>query len=373
MHREAEKIDTAIIHAAKTALKKSASQWHMENWCPEIIEAGLALKFWRVMLSMLKTDMDHTQVLMKLCKRLPTLPNGPDQVTVCEAEVHLANARKHVKILKKNAVQARETFLEELATFRKGEGNREVAAIIEEIRRSEKRKKGYATLRRLLKPATTHQGSLSSIKVPTGDGGYTLITDATKIEEILIERNQLHYAQAQETPFGHQPLLSLLGEDGTNNVSQSILQSSFQYFPMLPNLTAKRFVEHLQCNAHIPIMASIYPFEAFKNGLKRWPEKTSTSPSGRDLSQYKSLLLEIPEDPSMGDKLLRIQHACQQVALERQVPFERWCQDLEVMLEKLPGNPLLHKLHIICLYEADWNLLIKYFWAHKLVAHCEQF
>jgi hypothetical protein len=35
-------------------------------------------------------------------------------------------------------------------------------------------------------------------------------------------------------------------------------------------------------------------------------------------------------------------------------------------LEKLPGRPLLEKLRVIHLYEADWNLLLKYFIAYKL-------
>jgi hypothetical protein len=37
------------------------------------------------------------------------------------------------------------------------------------------------------------------------------------------------------------------------------------------------------------------------------------------------------------------------------------------MLEKEPGNPIINRLRIICLYEADYNLYLKIMWAHRLV------
>jgi hypothetical protein len=35
-------------------------------------------------------------------------------------------------------------------------------------------------------------------------------------------------------------------------------------------------------------------------------------------------------------------------------------------IEKLPGRPLLEKLRVIHIYEADWNLILKYFISYRL-------
>jgi hypothetical protein len=44
-----------------------------------------------------------------------------------------------------------------------------------------------------------------------------------------------------------------------------------------------------------------------------------------------------------------------------------------LLIEKIPGKPLIEKLRVIHIYEADWNLILKYFVAHKLTkSACHQ-
>jgi hypothetical protein len=42
------------------------------------------------------------------------------------------------------------------------------------------------------------------------------------------------------------------------------------------------------------------------------------------------------------------------------------------MIEKEPGNPRIHRLRVIHLYEADYNLILGVFWARKLVPTAEK-
>ncbi len=43
------------------------------------------------------------------------------------------------------------------------------------------------------------------------------------------------------------------------------------------------------------------------------------------------------------------------------------------MLEKDPGRPSINRLRIIHLFEADYNLFLKHFWACRLVQRGEEF
>ena len=43
------------------------------------------------------------------------------------------------------------------------------------------------------------------------------------------------------------------------------------------------------------------------------------------------------------------------------------------MIEKIPGNTKINKLRLINIYQADYNLIRKYFWPHKATHHAEQF
>jgi hypothetical protein len=47
----------------------------------------------------------------------------------------------------------------------------------------------------------------------------------------------------------------------------------------------------------------IFSFDDFKDAMRRWKESTSTSPSGRHLGHYISLLTKIGDDTDeLGEK-----------------------------------------------------------------------
>jgi hypothetical protein len=47
--------------------------------------------------------------------------------------------------------------------------------------------------------------------------------------------------------------------------------------------------------------------------------------------------------------------------------YERWKTAHNFFLEKIPGNPLVEKLRVIHIYEADWNIILKYYLTHKVL------
>ena len=60
------------------------------------------------------------------------------------------------------------------------------------------------------------------------------------------------------------------------------------------------------------------------------------------------------------------------LTFEHGVTPSRWRQCLEVMLEKQPGNPLIHRLRIIVLQEADFNIALRIIWMRRLFPAAEK-
>ena len=63
-------------------------------------------------------------------------------------------------------------------------------------------------------------------------------------------------------------------------------------------------------------------------------------------------------------------HAMLHYALTNGHSFRRWKKVVNIMLEKDPGNPKIHRLRVIHLYEADYNLILGVIW-RELIHHCE--
>jgi len=69
-----------------------------------------------------------------------------------------------------------------------------------------------------------------------------------------------------------------------------VLQGQAHIDSLPINDATKALLHHLRNKSPDPA-ARLHPlnYEELQNGIKKWPEKTSTSPSGRHLGIYKSL------------------------------------------------------------------------------------
>jgi hypothetical protein len=96
-------------------------------------------------------------------------------------------------------------------------------------------------------------------------------------------------------------------------------------------------------------------------GFCRWKETTSTSPSGCHLG-----LRRIPAMPAADEEtekirtcILGLQTHIINIPLSQGFSPTRWQTVINAMLEKTPGSPILHKLRVIHILEADYNLTLK--------------
>ncbi len=112
-------------------------------------------------------------------------------------------------------------------------------------------------------------------------------------------------------------------------------------------------------------------YEELQDGIQKWPERMTTSPSGHHLGIYKSLQRHvIPKDTKNqnpttdaiveGHDVLYLVFDIMTLALKHTYTLERWKKVWTIFIEKELGNPDLARLRCIMIFEADWQLLLKW-------------
>ena len=118
----------------------------------------------------------------------------------------------------------------------------------------------------------------------------------------------------------------------------------------------------------------------FVGKLKVWNESTTTSPSGRHLGHYKSLIKPFRAKDATDDvyylniqreALLRAHWQLLNYCLKHCYSLKRWQQVVNVMIHKEPGNNMIHRLRVIHLFEANYNLVLSVKW-RQLLIHADQ-
>jgi hypothetical protein len=189
------------------------------------------------------------------------------------------------------------------------------------------------------------------------------IFDQNTITELIIERNKKHFSQAHGTPFTVEPLVNWAGWHGTSDSATEILNGNLPPDVLAQTTEAagdimKSYQQDIADPDSIPIRIST---DDLRHGIKSWKETTSTSPSGRHLGYYHSILAYEPppvdaDTPRDSDRILGVIANLIDSALQTGFVFARWCEIVNAMIEKIPGRPLINKLRVIHLSEADLNL-----------------
>jgi hypothetical protein len=170
--------------------------------------------------------------------------------------------------------------------------------------------------------------------------------------------------------MAHHLIQEEMGVSGTREFCDTVLLGTADLSHLPTTLQA------IFCQLHQPHpveVNNLISLDNYKDALQRWKESTSTSPSGCHLGHYITLLKRIrDETDEVGETILQLHHTMLRIAQYRCKPYKRWKTKTEVMLEKDKGDPKIDRLHIICLYEADYNIFLKIMWAHQLVKTCEE-
>lgn len=372
-HRELEDIDIAFTKTLLQAEKKCALP-HNASWHPTLHKCYLIQQYWRTAKSGIANWKNVTSQLQSLKKQIEPPADIYQLDTTRSITRQLKLATKNVREQRRLSIQKRKEFLNYKQEIQILEGKKEKAAAIATIQNAELRAITFRKYHVYTKPPHT-PGGISHIIKEAKDGTRTRIQDKKLMEKELYERNRIHFAQAAHTPFASQQVQQYFTHSGVSEMGEKILRG--EELPEDINKTVKEILRELKA-VRSPISHDM-SFESMISGFGKWREATTTSPSAKHLGIYKTLVQyhqlaerqkikqTIPENMSdIATKALQIQHLLINLAIIHTHTYERWKVIHNFFIEKTPGVPLINKLRVIHLYEADWNLILKFFLSYKL-------
>jgi hypothetical protein len=290
----------------------------------------------------------------------------------------LVRKRADAKRLRKAFLQA----LRERMALRKTSSSLSPAEALKCIDKQLRQTANFGHIKSILKPST--QSSLTKVHVTTTESvldatagaevlrqSVAIVDTKSELESRILARNKKHFAQAQGTPFTKSPLLDMTPENLPDYFDSS---GQPQHLPAGTFLETTTVLELVRDAFHDrpPSIKPTISFEDFGTSFLHWDEKTSTSPSGRHIGLYKSIVTaHIDSGNELRDttkgthptnsKATDILHAIHAVATcvaERGIYLRRWIYVVNAMIYKKPGVVELDELRVIYLFEAVFNLIV---------------
>jgi hypothetical protein len=389
----ANSIDDQITKALLSAERKCKKP-PREPWSEAVHFASLHVKYWRVKCAATANSYDATPTLATINPLLPLTQQIADNGCRTDQQ-ELNSAKRNLVRTRRNATQLRKAFLQELReriAMRKTSSTLSPAASLKCIDKQLRQTAHYGHIKATLKP--TIPSSLTKVHITTTTQladpvtgeitevqNVTVVDTKAELESRILARNKKHFAQAEGSPFTTTPLKDLTPAHSL----ETFFDSSGQPIN-LPNGTFQETATVLEIlrdafRARPPAIASTVLFEDFVTSFLHWDEKTSTSPSGRHLGLYKSIVTahidsgaeftEAQDDAlSTSSKATLILHAIHDIAVcvaERGLYLHRWIHVTNAMIYKKPGVLELDELRVIHLFEADFNLLVGLIFGRRTV------
>jgi hypothetical protein len=174
-------------------------------------------------------------------------------------------------------------------------------------------------------------------------------------------------------------LYDLIGYTGMSKAAKEVINGTFlekcgdNLGDILPE--TEQVIRELSMPEEIKVLEKNIETEIsevdFISGFKGWKESTSTSPLGQHLGHYKAIVnnpdlkKQDPEKSHLREQKTNFVSALIKllnIPIKYGFAPKCWCTLVTVMIEKDPGNPRIERLHVIHLFEADYNLSLKLLW-----------
>jgi len=373
----AESLDRDMERLRRSAGKKCAIRYE-PVWSLKIATARARVSFLLRALSAQRTCLDPREQLAKLQSDFGSVGILPDTVKECQSELRKAQAELR-ELAKEAAAHRSEEQLKRISELelRGKKEDRKTLTILRNIRKAEETAKMFSKIRS--QRESNGKAGVSRLEVPAVDGenpktctNWKTVDLPQEVMDHLRQRNRTHFGQAQGTPFTVPPLSHDIDFTASTMATELVLEGEYDGGDL--SETTRLLIKHMrQCEFvnRKPSTATISD-EEFTSKLKLWKESTTTSPSGLHLGHWKALVArheltdtDTPECDELDTKQEEIRAVCLALinyALKWGYSFDRWKTIVNIMIFKEPGNLKIHRLRVIHIYEADYNLILGVKW-----------
>ena len=381
--------------AMATSEKQLSRPPQKYRWSPILRNAAIIRRYWKLRLrEQTHPHSDYSSSFIRWQEQVqvydPTfvLPHLGQPLSLEAIRESFNSATRSFRRYQKQSVPLRFKAYEDLLEIyeddtdpgTKAESRRK-AKIVRRTLASETCRGVFRNIRQAVKPSET--SSLSKLLIPRPSNSDTVdttnaydllqttdpddviwdtIIDRDDLERHTLNYNQTSFRAAAESPCGHGVIHDSIKFSSLSPASRDLLAGTIPPDWGSDDTSLREFLASFTTPDIVsqtdPIPFAISAEDAIK-GFQKWPEATSTSPSGRHLGHYKSII----QHPI----LLHCMVSFMNIAIARGIAIPRWCNATNVMIEKDPGRPRINRLRIIHLFEADFNFFLKLQWGHRLV------
>ena len=226
-------LERGMISAGKKAAKRVRPAWS-----PALIQCQAKVNYYKCWVSEkltgIKQEKQRRYYRRKAGEEFD--PDDVDGMTKTKAQKKLRELQKERRKIFQNAREERIKHLEKIAEERAtGDKNdKKIATIIDGILLCERRSKIHARIKKVTKPEQRGKPidhllvrDPKCTETDPKKQKFIEIRDPIEIMNMLVERNSKHFSQATGTPFTVEPLLTVVGEDGSTADADKILDGTY--------------------------------------------------------------------------------------------------------------------------------------------------
>jgi hypothetical protein len=385
-HEEAEILDSELTRACQHGSNK-CQKHQMEYWCIDTHEIKRNLSIWCQFRARRRRSIRSTALISR-AKEVGLNLDEEMPLEIIETEIKRLHTK--LKTIHKKSADRRDEFLLERANISEDTGDKKKAKIIRQIRKNEREARAFGKLQ-FQRGRMNKGGGITRLQVPKSwpsleeydvDQDYSLedpkkvdqhdttqwreVNCPKEIEFLLVLRNQRHFGQAETdgTPFTSENMKHKFNWNASSNEAELVLEGEYEDETI--SEVTRLFLDNMTRVTEVDEDIKYITKADFTGKFRAWRESTSTSPSGRHLGHYKTLVVTIDKTLEEGERT-KYRSFQEEIAecyitminysIKHKYSLKRWKTIVNMMIYKEEGNVKIHRLRVIHLYEADLGFL----------------